>query len=52
MKIDDKYTTNEKIKKEPEKEKGKTVVTNDAYLLGEAIDNLINKIEHARRSLM
>ena len=59
MNFREEYTTNEKIaieekdEKIKEKiEKGKTVLSNDAYALGSMVEKLLNKIEHARVSLI
>ena len=57
MEFKEKYTTSEKIQKETdkdlkEKEQKKTQVTNDAFAIGEMIENLISKIEHARISFL
>ena len=52
MNFIDNYTTAELKAKEPEKEKDKTEVSNDAFAIGEIIDILIKKIEHARVSLI
>ena len=52
MNFIDNYTTAELKAKEPEKEKEKTILSNDAFAIGEIIDALIKKIEHARTSLM
>ena len=59
MVFSDKYTTSEKIAAEqadPEIkdkiEKDKTVLSNDAYAIGDIIQNLINKIEHTRSTLL
>jgi len=50
MEFKDKYTsTSEKDKIE---NKNKTVLSDDAYSISEAVDNLIKKIEHARMSLI
>jgi len=61
MGFTDKYTTSEKITAETNViildkdlipvEKDKVVVSNDAFALGDVIQELINKIEHARVSL-
>lgn len=57
MEFKEKYTTQAKIDKIPkeekellEKENKKQPLSNDAYAIGEMIENLINKIEHARVS--
>ena len=59
MNFREEYTTNEKIaieekdEKIKEKiEKGKTVLSNDAYALGSMVEKLLNKIEHTRLSLI
>ena len=66
MKFTDKYTTADLIAKEAEAmlldkelipvEKDKIVLPTETYVIGEVIDeviqSLINKIEHARTSLM
>jgi hypothetical protein len=48
------YTTLEKKENatEKSKEQNKTVVTNDAYALIEAIQNLTSSIEGLRRSIL
>ena len=53
------YTTDEKIDKEAKDPKikdkveaKKTILSNDAYALGEVLESLLNKIEHVRCSLM
>jgi hypothetical protein len=61
MHLENKYTTSEKLKsiledKEvPQEIKGleekKMVLSNDAYAIGEMIDILIKKIDHARRAV-
>jgi len=45
MEFADKYTSDEKQTK-------KTILSTDAYAIGEMIDKLIKKIEHVRTSLM
>jgi len=53
MKVDDKYTTAEKITKDKtNKESKKVTLSNDAYAICEFIEFLINKVEHARTSMM
>ena len=53
-----KYTTNEKVTedlKKPEKdqtERGKTILSNDAFALGETLIQLINKLEQTRCSFL
>jgi hypothetical protein len=52
------YTTNEKItedQKKPEKEqieKGKTIITNEAYAVGEVVEQLMFKLESLRGLLV
>ncbi len=48
--LKEKYTNlTEKAK---EKNKNKIELSNDAYAICEFIENLINKMEHARRSML
>jgi hypothetical protein len=49
-KLAEKYTTQEKLDKDNEKEKDKTILSNDSYAICDFIESLINKIEHARIS--
>ena len=48
MEFKEKYT-NEKEKEKPE-EKGKIVLSNDAFALGEVLEELRQKLEHLRIS--
>ena len=58
MKHNDKYTTTEKKtedNKKPEDkrtETNKILLSNDAFAISEMIESLIDKIEHARRSMI
>ena len=53
MKFSEQYTTSEKITADKEGiEEKKTILTNDAFAIGDIIQALINKIEHARLSLI
>ena len=59
MNFKEEYTTNEKItieekdEKIKEKiEKGKTVLSNDAYAIGDIFTKLLDKIEQTRCSLL
>jgi len=59
MTFTNKYTTADMIKadelkpeKEQTKEKDKTVLPLETFVIGEVIQDLINKIEHTRASLM
>jgi hypothetical protein len=47
MEFKDKYTTDMN-----DKDKTKKIITADTFALGDVIQDLINKIEHARSSLM
>ena len=51
MKFTDKYTT-EELKSKDDKEKDKVSLSNDAYALGEVLEELKIKIEHVRVSLI
>jgi len=57
-KFNEKYTTEEKKtedEKKPEKdqtEKNKTILSEDAFALGNVLQELVNKIEHTRVSLI
>ena len=46
MKFKDKYT----LDKTKEEDKDKVQISEDAYCIGDMIQDLINKIEHARLS--
>ena len=51
MNFKDKYTTEEKIKADTKgKEKGKSVITNDTYALGEIFETLRGEIKAILRS--
>lgn len=50
MEFKDKYTTTATA--DPIKDKDKVVLSSDAFAIGEIIEQLINKIEHTRSSLM
>lgn len=59
MEFKEKYTSvflkaADELKEEEEEktEKGKVELSNDAFAIGETIQYLINKIEHARMSLI
>ena len=43
MAFKDKYTTNDLILKDKDKEKDKTVLSNDFYMLGEYLELISNK---------
>ena len=45
------YTTQEKVDVDI-KEASKIILSNDAFAVGDMISKLINKIEHARLSLL
>ena len=50
MSFEEKYCS--ESEKGEEKNKDKKAISNDAFALGEVIQNLIDKIEHTRLSLM
>ena len=52
MRFNDKFTTKEKLNKDPEKEKDKTELSNDAHALGELIELLTEKINEVRFNLL
>lgn len=53
MILNEKYTTTEKITADKDGiEDKKTIISNDAFAVGELLTALINKIEHARISLI
>ena len=50
MSFEEKYCRDSE--KTDEKNKNKKILSDDAYAIGEQIQNLINKIEHTRISLI
>ena len=44
------YTTKELKEKDPEKEKDKTEISNEAFAICDFLDQLIKKVEHLRLS--
>lgn len=52
MNFNEKYTTQEKKTGNPEGEKDKSILSNDAFAIGDTISDLINKLEIIRRSFL
>jgi hypothetical protein len=55
MNFNEKYLnveTFDNLKAEEQAKEKRKVISNDAYAIGEVIETLINKIEHARLSLI
>ena len=50
MRFEEKYVNSSE--KDAEKIKDKKIITDDTFALGEVIQNLIDKIEHTRTSLL
>lgn len=48
MSFKERYTTQEKKGKNPDAEKDKTIVSNDAYLNAEMLEKLYNKLCEAK----
>lgn len=48
--FEEKYTTKEKKTQDPEKEADKMEISNDSYAIREGIEEILDKLEHIRRS--
>lgn len=51
MKFEDKYVDETEFNKGEDKDKGKKVISDDAFAIGEMIEGLINKLENLRISI-